>query len=61
VAALDGDREGSGQDPVLAEHGGGGVAGVEQGRVELVEVFRPQAIDPVTSIPGIRCFRTADW
>ncbi len=33
MAALDGDREGPGQDAVVPEHGGGGVAVVEQGGV----------------------------
>ena len=30
VPALHRDRQGAGQDPVVAQHGGGGVAGVEQ-------------------------------
>jgi hypothetical protein len=35
----------------MPQHGGGGVAGVEQVRVQLVEVFRSQPIDPVSPDP----------
>nr|WP_244522719.1 hypothetical protein [Geodermatophilus africanus] len=52
VAALDRDGEGPGQDPVVAEHRGGGVAVVEQGGVELVEVFGAQPVHPVASDAG---------
>ena len=52
VAALDGDSEGPGQDAVVAQHGGGGVAVVQQGGVELIEVFRSQPVHPVASDAG---------
>jgi hypothetical protein len=35
----------------MPQHGGGGVAGVEQVRVQLVEVFRSQTVDPVSPDP----------
>jgi hypothetical protein len=46
---LDGDREGPGQDAVVPEHGRRGVALVEQGRVELVEVLRTQPVEAVAA------------
>jgi hypothetical protein len=35
----------------MPQHGGRGVAGVEQVRVQLVEVFRSQPVDPVSPDP----------
>nr|WP_218122273.1 hypothetical protein [Blastococcus aurantiacus] len=52
VSALDGDGEGPGQDAVVAQHGGGGVAVVQQGGVELVEVLRPQPVEAVPADAG---------
>ncbi|MDT0278163.1 hypothetical protein RM425_19855 [Blastococcus sp. DSM 46792] len=52
VAALDGDGEGTGQDAVVPEHGSGGVAGVEQGGVELVEMLGSQPIEAVPAESG---------
>nr|WP_245753770.1 hypothetical protein [Geodermatophilus ruber] len=49
VAALDGDGQGPGQDPVMPEHRGGGVAVVQQGRVQPVEVLRPEAVEAVAA------------
>jgi len=46
---LDGDGQGPGQDPVMAQHGGGGRAAVQQRRVELIEVLGPQAVEAVTT------------
>jgi hypothetical protein len=60
VPALDRDREGPGQDAVEAEDGGGGVAGVEECCVQLIEVFGLEAVDAVPSITGMRCRRTMD-
>jgi hypothetical protein len=52
VAALDRDREGAGQDAVVPEHGSRGVAVVEQGGVELVEVLRTQPVEAVPADAG---------
>nr|WP_242471126.1 MULTISPECIES: hypothetical protein [unclassified Blastococcus] len=52
VAALHGDGERSGQDAVMAQHGGGGVAGVEERGVELVEVLGAQPVEAVPSESG---------
>nr|WP_245852270.1 hypothetical protein [Blastococcus aggregatus] len=52
VAPLHGDGERSGQDAVMAQHGRGGVAGVEERGVELVEVLRPQPVEAVPSESG---------
>nr|WP_083606480.1 hypothetical protein [Geodermatophilus obscurus] len=52
VPALDGDGQRPGQNAVVAQHGGGGVAVVQQGGVELVEVFGPQPVHPVASDAG---------
>ncbi|WP_245160488.1 hypothetical protein [Blastococcus sp. CT_GayMR20] len=52
MPALDGDGEGPGQDAVMAQHGGRGVAVGQQGGVELVEVFGPEPVDPVASDAG---------
>jgi hypothetical protein len=51
VLALDGDRQRARQGAVMPQHGGRGVAGVEQVRVQLVEVFRSQPVDPVSPDP----------
>ncbi|WP_347059719.1 hypothetical protein ABC795_04545 [Blastococcus sp. HT6-30] len=52
VPALDGDGERSGQDAVMAQHGGGGVAGIEERGVELVEVLGAQPVEAVPSESG---------
>nr|WP_231486492.1 hypothetical protein [Candidatus Blastococcus massiliensis] len=52
VSALDGDGERPGQNPVVAQHGGGGVAGVEERGVELVEVLGAQPVHPVAADAG---------
>nr|WP_231839551.1 hypothetical protein [Blastococcus saxobsidens] len=52
VAPLHGNGERSGQDAVVAQHGGGGVAGIEQGGVELVEVLGAQPVEAVPSESG---------
>nr|WP_254781562.1 hypothetical protein [Modestobacter sp. DSM 44400] len=52
VAALHGDGERAGQDAVLAQHGGGGVAVVEQRGVQLVEVLGAQPVEPVPAEAG---------
>nr|WP_246078580.1 hypothetical protein [Modestobacter excelsi] len=52
VAALDGDGEGPGQDAVVPQHRGGGVALVQQGAVELVEVLRTQPVEAVPADAG---------
>nr|WP_241037152.1 hypothetical protein [Blastococcus litoris] len=52
VPALDGDGERPGQDAVMAQHGGGGVAGVEERGVELVEVLGAQPVEAVPTEAG---------
>ncbi|MDK3258167.1 hypothetical protein QOZ86_16810 [Blastococcus capsensis] len=52
VSALDRNRERPGQDPVVAQHGGGGVAGVEERGVELVEMLGAQPVHSVAADAG---------
>nr|WP_236835557.1 hypothetical protein [Blastococcus sp. KM273129] len=52
VSALDGDGERPRQDAVMAQHGGGGVAGVEERGVELVEVLGAQPVEAVPADAG---------
>ncbi|WP_245160799.1 hypothetical protein [Blastococcus sp. CT_GayMR16] len=49
MAALDRDGQGPGQDAVVPQNGSGGIAGVEQGGVELVEVLGPQPVEAVAA------------